>query len=189
MIIVPRINIVGKTLSQVALEIAISQLGVCESGGNNRGPEVDEYVRTVGLDPTQGYPWCASFMYWCFKQASIQLGVVCPFPKTAKAVNIWNYADTVCRDSNPQIGDVYVIAHGNQWVNQLSTNRRLTDNGHTGIIRALGPELSEVSGNTNSAGSREGDTVAEHHGSPEASHKGVLIGYLRFDRAITRALT
>lgn len=190
MLDLPKIDIAGKTLSQVALEIAISQVNVHESGGNNRGREVDEYVRTVGLDPTNGYPWCASFMYWCFKRAAQLLGIANPFPKTSKAVNIWNLADRVCRDSNPSVGAIYILDHGPNWQTQLTDNR-LTDNGHTGVARlvdAQGQLLTEISGNTNAEGSREGNAVAEHNGSPEVSHKGTLIGWLQFDRAPTRRI-
>lgn len=195
MLTLPTIVITGKTISQVALEIAISQHGVHESGGNNRGPEVDEYVRTAGLDPTRGYPWCASFMYWCFQQAARLLGIANPFPKTAKAVEIWNRVSAdpnlrICLDSNPSVGAVYILDHGSKWITQLPCGR-LTDDGHTGIAHLLDLHsqlLTELSGNTNDSGSREGNAVAEHAGSPEVSHKGTLIGWVQFDRAPIRRI-
>ena len=37
--------------------------------GSNRGPKVDIYVSTTGLDPAGQFAWCACFVYWCFDKA------------------------------------------------------------------------------------------------------------------------
>lgn len=161
------------TLSQLALEIAISQLGTHEQGGSNLGPEVNEYLGSVHLTP--GNPWCAALMFWCFERASRRLGLVNPVPRTGSSLRLWELADKECRDSNPAVGRVYVLKHS-------------PTTGHAGICRtldALGNCGDEVSGNTNAAGSREGNTVAMHHGTPEVSHGGVLLGWLDMDRAPT----
>ena len=55
--------------------------------------------------------------------------------------------------------------------------------GHVGIVEQVdlaGNVLTEVSGNTNEAGMREGNAVWRHDGPPEKSHGGVLLGYLKF---------
>lgn len=54
--------------------------------------------------------------------------------------------------------------------------------GRTFVLEPGG--VLEVSANTNAAGSREGDRWAVHHGSPEISHGGVLLGYLDLDRLV-----
>lgn len=70
-----------------AIKIATSQIGVRESGGANRGPQVDVYLRTVGLDPEgQHYSWCAAFVYYCFKTAAANLGIPNPVYKTAGCI-------------------------------------------------------------------------------------------------------
>jgi CHAP domain len=182
------------TLSETAVEIALSQIGVREQGANNEGPQVDVYLASVGLAP--GYPWCAAFAVWTFRQAAQQLGIVSPCPKTAKAVKLWQYADGACRDSNPSVGALYVLDHGtpgdvaSEW-----KAGRYTDDGHTGIIVFVNDtsdvatftvpdtvatlmglpagstsvsvpagNIVEVSGNTNRSGSREGDSVWLHVG-------------------------
>ena len=63
-------------LARTVLRVAASQVGVSEvPPGSNRGPEVDGYLRAVGLDPEQwSYPWCAAFVYWCFERACRELG-------------------------------------------------------------------------------------------------------------------
>jgi hypothetical protein len=159
------------TLSETALSIAISQLGVHEQGGQNRGPEVDQYLAAVGLAP--GYSWCAAFVFFCFKQAADQLGLVNPCPKTAGAVRMWTLTEPICRATEPSAGAIYVLDHGG-------------GKGHAGIVEQVGGDgtMIEISGNTNAAGSREGNAVARHTGeSPEEIHGGHLLGYLLLDLA------
>lgn len=155
-------------LTATAIEVAISQLHVKETG-HNSGPEVDEYLRRVGLDP--GYPWCAAFLYYCFDEAAKRLGMVNPVPKTASTQALWRHAEPIGRDSNPGAGYVYILQHG-------------SSSGHVGIVESYADGvITEISGNTNEAGSREGDCVARHIGQPEVVHGGVLLGYLNFDLA------
>jgi uncharacterized protein (TIGR02594 family) len=158
------------TLSEAALAFAVSQVGVHEQGGNNQGPEVNAYLASVGLDP--GYSWCAAFVYFCFKQAAAQLGLVNPCPKTAGAVKLWTLTEPICRVTAPVPGAIYVLQHEG-------------GKGHAGIIeRVSDGAILEVSGNTNDAGSREGNAVARHGGiSPQAIHGGTLLGYLSLDLA------
>jgi CHAP domain-containing protein len=166
-----RDNAVVPSLQEAAVEIAVSQLGVHEEGGNNRGPKVDEFLASVGLDP--GFAWCASFVYWCFRQAAQQLGLVNPCPRTAGAVRLWTLTEPICRDQFPAPGAIYVLDHGG-------------GKGHAGIVESIDADgmISEISGNTNAAGSREGNAVARHAGrSPEVVHGGKLLGYLCLDRA------
>jgi hypothetical protein len=157
-------------LSQVATQIAVGELGAREQGGANRGPQVDQYLAAVRLDP--GFPWCAAFAFWCFEMAARRMGITNPMPRTASTRRLWELADRHFRDPNPAPGRVYVLDHGNS-------------QGHTGIVLsvdALGNVFEEVSGNTNAAGAREGNAVAIHRGTPEVSHGGTLLGYLDFDR-------
>lgn len=161
------------SLSQTAIEIAVSQLGVHEQGGNNRGPEVDLYLASVGLGP--GYSWCAAFVFWCFREAAQRLALVNPCPRTAGAVKIWTHAEPICRITAPVPGAIYVLEHD-----------PTKGTGHAGIIETVNADgtISEVSGNTNAAGSREGNAVARHTGaSPQSIHGGVLLGLLNLDLA------
>jgi hypothetical protein len=91
---VPVNNSAPSPLLNKSLEIAASQIGVVEQPPNsNRGPEVDEYLRSVGLDPEGNhYSWCAAFVYWCFQQAAIQLGRNNPLVKTGVCLDHWNLA-------------------------------------------------------------------------------------------------
>lgn len=147
-------------LRRAIIEVARSQVGVREKGGPNRGPEVDEYIRTVGLNPEDDItdPWCMAFVYWCFHKASEQLGVRNPCPKKAGVIRAWRAvsdrkkllpADALAQPQLIIPGDIFMVDHGH-W------------RGHTGLVVDVKDENSQiltVEGNTNVRGSREGDGV------------------------------
>jgi CHAP domain-containing protein/putative peptidoglycan binding protein len=137
-----------------ALEAAASEIGVVEVPPNsNRGPRVDVYLRTVGLDPEgQHYSWCAAFVYWCFQQAADQLGRNNPLVKKAGCLDDWNMA--TCPKITKQAalkdpslikpGFIFIIDHGN-------------GSGHTGIVESSnGGLLTTIEGNTNLDASSNG---------------------------------
>lgn len=145
------------------LEVAAKEIGTLESPlGSNRGPRVDQYLRTVGIDPTTGsFPWCAAFLYFCFQTAADSLKIPNPVIKTAGVLDHWNRAgqkgiprisniDVVATPSLVQPGLIFVITTGN-------------GNGHTGIVEKVdGVQLTTIEGNTNLNGSREGIGVFRH---------------------------
>lgn len=133
------------TLGKKTLEIAITQLGVQEIPKNsNAGPAVEKYLKSVGLG--KGYAWCMAFMYWCTKEASIQLGVVNPLTKTAGVLAMLNAEkDLVTKD--PQPGDLFIMDFGK-------------GKGHTGIVvKVEKNSIHTIEGNSNDDGSREGYEV------------------------------
>lgn len=144
-----------------ALEIALAEEGIREVPINsNRGPRVEEYLASVGLDG--GYSWCAAFAYWCIREAAERANRrEVPFIKTAWTPSIWTWAkkqesfvhpDEVI-DSKKQVdpGSLFLL--------------RGTVNGtarvkHVGfVVSADGPMINTVEGNTNKRGSREGGGV------------------------------
>ena len=160
-------------LTATVLDIVRTQLGVHEQGGNNTGPEVDQYLAAVGLDP--GYAWCAAFLYWCFRKATSQVGLamINPFPRTASSQKVWTFAEPLCRMDAPAEGCVYVLQH-------------TPATGHVGIVESIGEDgvICEISGNTFAeSGGREGNTVARHYGDPAVTHGGRILGWLDFDLA------
>lgn len=129
-----------RALSELAAKIALGRVGPSlETAGRNRGTEPDRYAMGVGLkDLTKGYPWCTSGLYDVFREASEQLGVRNPFPKTAKAVRVWELRWRTCYEPDPAPGRVYVLDHGapgdilTEWKND-----RYTNDGHIGIVAAV----------------------------------------------------
>jgi CHAP domain-containing protein len=143
------------TLQELALEVAFSQLGVEEAAGHkNSGKDVEKYLAAVGLGP--GYPWCMAFVYWCYNQAAIELGIANFLIKTGGVMHQWNeqqaqrkiLLDKVIK--NPGIiqpGAVFIMDYGK-------------GTGHTGLVERIHNGLIEtIEGNTNDEGSREGYEV------------------------------
>lgn len=137
-----------------ALLVAISQINVVEQPlGSNRGPEVDVYLRTTGLDPEgQHYSWCAAFVYWSFNETAKKLGIPNPVVKTAGVLDHWarakctkiTKADAINDPSKIKPGSIFIIDHGGNL-------------GHTGIVESVnGGNLTTIEGNTNTGQSREG---------------------------------
>jgi hypothetical protein len=154
-------------LGEAALVWAASHVGVKESGGKNRGPEVNTWLANVHQSP--GAPWCCAFAVSALMAGASMLGIRCTAPITASCLQLWSRSVNWQVAGNPRPGDVYVLDHGQ-------------GKGHVGIVETVDDlqVLTEISGNTNAVGSREGDRVARHEGPPERSHGGVLLGYLRF---------
>jgi len=151
-------------LSAAALDAARGEIGVREvPPGSNRGPEVDAYLRAVGLEPAAGsYAWCAAFVYWCFGKGAAVIGAPNPLPRTAGALALWNgakagatriaAADAQARPSLVSPGQIFV----------LSTGGGL---GHVGLVESVdGGVLTTIEGNTNDGGSREGIGVFRRTG-------------------------
>jgi hypothetical protein len=125
--------------------IYTAEIGVTESGGNNRGPRVEEYLAATGLPG--GNPWCAAFVRWSFDQAGLKTDITAwsPTAYDRKKV-VWKNG---WKDEFRQ-GQVFTIYYS-----------RLGRIGHTGFAdRMVNENLVEtVEGNTNDGGSREGDGV------------------------------
>lgn len=136
-------------------------VGVEEEGGNNRGQMVEVFLRSVGLE--EGEPWCAAFVHHVGKAALYDARIErssWPLPATASCTVLAGHARANGLDrTDPMAGDVFV-----------QYRKELKRYGHTGIV--IGVEkctigkqgfaewvVTTIEGNTNDAGSREGDSV------------------------------
>ena len=157
-------------LIREVLKIARQEIGVKEvPRGSNRGLRVEEYLRSVNLGP--GYAWCASFVYWCFRQAALNLNCVNPVTKTASCMCHWAttkgekilLADAM---QNPQL-----IIPGSIFIIRLKNGK-----GHTGIVTDYGNGLIQtIEGNSNAFHSAEGDGVYALERKIEAITAGFII--------------
>jgi hypothetical protein len=138
-------------LLTAALNIAITQVGVLERPpASNRGPEVDQYLASVGLPP--GLFWCAAFVYWCFDKAAIEVGKTNPLVKTGHVMTHWNKTtgrkiktpEAIDKPSLVKPGHIFILNTGGS-------------NGHTGIVEKVdGGFIHTIEGNSNNEGSRNG---------------------------------
>lgn len=145
-------------LTKAAVAVATSQLGVMEQPiGSNRGPEVDSYLRAVGLDPTRGsFPWCVAFTYFCYDKAAANVSRKNPHIRTAGVLDHWNKvrnkapivrvtgAEAAANPALVKPGSLFIIDFGK-------------GAGHTGmVIEVANGRLVTIEGNTNDNGTREG---------------------------------
>jgi len=150
-----------------ALKVAESQIGVHEEGGNNKGVKVGEYLSSVGLP--QGYAWCQSFIYWCFKKASANLAAANPVPKTAGVLAHWNNTIYGKKVAVPEVGDLFVMDFGKGM-------------GHIGFVSKVdlvNKTFETIEGNSNDEGSREGYEVAHRTGKLSRKFSSVK-GFIRY---------
>lgn len=144
--------LLSQTLVKAGQEVGVRE----EPLGSNRGPRVDQYLRSVGLNPADGsFAWCAAFIYFCFDQASMGLSVKNPVIKTAGVLEHWDLAgargirrlsadECQAEPSLVQPGMIFIITTGG-------------GHGHTGLVEEVrGVALTTLEGNTNEGGSREG---------------------------------
>lgn len=148
------------TLAQKTIETAISQLGVQEKPkGSNSGPEVEIYLRSVGLG--KGYSWCMAFVYWCVQQSSVKTAIKNPLKKTGGVLDQWNTLG-LKKSSTPQPGDIFIMDFGK-------------GQGHTGIVEKVENDIIHtIEGNTNDDGSREGYEVCRRQ-----RKTSTIKGYIR----------
>jgi hypothetical protein len=138
-------------------EVYTSQLGVREATGHNDGKAVEMYLRSVGLG--KGYPWCAAFVRWCYDSAHVATTINGAAASAHRPQNLVWFQHTWIKD--PQPGDAFTL-----WYPSLN---RI---GHTGFFhRRVNSSVYEtVEGNTNEAGSREGDGVYKKYRSFNATY-------------------
>lgn len=121
------------------LAVARPLVGEVEHG-NNAGEFVERVLSSVGLGA--GNPWCAAFNYYVFEKAGFKDRV----PKSAWSPD-WLRGGERRRVGHP--ADVFGI--------YFPSRGRIA---HTGIVEIQqGPWLTTIEGNTNEAGSRDGDGV------------------------------
>jgi len=128
--------------------IYYSQIDVRELTGNNDGIMVEKYLNSTGLG--KGYPWCAAFVYWTLRESDINITLQYPawvpsyFPD-----NKLIYVRGKLNIRPPVFGDLIGI-----W---FESKNRLA---HIGFYDGENSNYYfTVEGNTNEAGSREGDGV------------------------------
>lgn len=122
-------------------------IGTREATGNNDGREVALFLQSTGLD--EGYAWCAAFVNYCLEQSGIKTDKSAWSPSWfSKSKLIYQRNTIMIRKPLP--GDVFGI--------YFLKKKRIA---HVGFIHHWtdGAGVVTVEGNTNKAGSREGDGV------------------------------
>lgn len=123
-----------------------AELGVRETGFN-KGKRVEEYLKAANLKP--GNAWCAAFITWTFRQCNIKAVISGYSPNWFQSNVVYKRDDNINRHYSQRTGDVFGL--------YFESKKRIA---HVGFIdKQDGNYYITVEGNTNEAGSREGDGV------------------------------
>lgn len=131
------------------IKVFKSQIGVKEATGNNDGPAVEMYLKTVGLG--KGYPWCAAFIKWSL------LEVKAPGAQTINGMALsTDRPDRYVYFKGKYFGKT--LLPGDVGTLYYSSLKRI---GHVFFYNgsAGAGSIYTVEGNTNSQNSRDGDGV------------------------------
>jgi hypothetical protein len=138
------------SIREKLIETYTEQIGVREATGNNDGFMVEQYQASTGLD-AKNFPWCAAMVTYCHLECGL------PVPPAPAWSPSW-FKDSVLvykRDrlirEVPQSGDVFGI-----W---FQNKKRIAHVGFIDDWQNGSKFCVTVEGNTNKAGSREGDGV------------------------------
>lgn len=135
------------------IDLAMTQVGVHEEGGDNSGPVVEMYQRVIGRAEKE--PWCVSFIQWCVAEIDQRFGAKSVLYPTESSQMLWLKTVENARVQVPEPGSIVVWTRFNG-ENPMST-------GHVGIVREIldSEWMLTVEGNTSdSTGiNRDGDGV------------------------------
>ena len=155
-------------LNQALVDEAKKWVGVKESGGRYRGPEIEMFQKSVSPADV-GFPWCACFVHYCVQKVADQNSIMPKLVKSAGVLDMWNRTPKELRLTDPKPGCVVVWQHGH------------TAEGHTGIVTEVEERIFHtVEGDTSDSSGidRLGNGCYEkiRHRHPQGSMR--LLGYL-----------
>lgn len=138
------------------------QLAVREHGGNNRGEVVEKLLRDEGGHA--GQPWCVAFAAWCYEKSCQRIG--------EKPVIDANLSTSDLREKARKLGRLvsYAKIQPGDFV--------VFDFGHTELcLMAMDDDgvILTIGGNTNGAGSADGDGVYKKRRLAGSGVQGVSI--------------
>ncbi len=157
-----------ESLVRKLIEIANSQIGSHEEGGNNKGPQVVKYQKATWLEPG-AWPWCMAFVAWIVQQWLRDKAVRAFFgikddaaaekwrPRTAAAFGAEDWAMsrglTVLRPpALAKAGDIIIF----------DFNGPAAGGGHIGFVvqdqEKPGDHIHTIEGNTGALGLRDAPT-------------------------------
>ena len=181
------LNVTEAALALIATATAEANKGVREIG-KNAGPDVEKYLHCLGM--TKGSPWCAAFVSWCVMQSR---GLAKP-PKwcSGSAVSLFQMSGNsktcvkvtpVDADFKSKVKPGYIWSRAQDPAAAAAARKGSWCQGHTGIVVAVDDiGWHTIEGNTNAAGSREGDGVyRKTHKWSDAEIVGKTVGW--FDPA------
>lgn len=144
-------NPAAKTMIDAMIRIARAEVGTRESGGNNRGPRIQQYQDGASWVKGTGWAWCAAFVAWVFDELAKQFTL--PFATPEGAGAFW-FEDWGRQQGLTVLGPRAKVKRGDLVIYSFS---------HIGIASSdeKNGKFTAIEGNTNDSGSRDGDGVFE----------------------------
>jgi hypothetical protein len=176
----------GQPLSIPAGAVANSAryLGVRELTGHNDNPLIDRWARMCGLDNRAqfrrtgtGYSWCMIFAHGMYEEYAASIKQKNPLPNIAGVQNMYQYAKA--NELRFEVIDTDDILAGVKHAPPGSIGIMLHKNGlgHTFLVtkEVSNAVIGTREGNTNKAGSREGDGVYDKRRDTESIHAIIVV--------------
>lgn len=145
----------SNSIADAIVKIAQTQVGVRETS-KNQGPGIEKFWTATSYP--DGYanrePYCAAFVCWVVREAALNKVIPFSLPRSPVAYDFekWGKANAtkgvsvLSNSSKPKAGDIFTLATAS----------------HVGIIKSVDAlTVTTLEGNTDGAGSREGDGVYE----------------------------
>lgn len=145
-------------------------IGVRESGGANKGPEVEMFQKAVD-GKAQGESWCMAFVQFCLMKVEANLGIRTNVYHSEHCLTVWNKTDNELHRMTPQPGYIVIWRNGK------------TTSGHTGIVSKInedGKTIETIEGNTGDGQGvvREGDGVYRRKRNRQPLGEMQIVGYI-----------
>lgn len=137
-----------KSQRQCVIESYTAEIGVRELTGNNDGYHVEKYLASTKLG--KGYAWCAAFVNWNYRRCGV-IG-----PQAAAWSPSWFVPGKITVHSFNTPETWVAVKQGDVFGIYFQNKGRIA---HVGFIDEIKNNIRTVEGNTNDAGSREGDGV------------------------------
>jgi len=149
--------------------IAGSFVGVTEVGGDNRGPDVEQFQKAVD-GKASGEPWCMAFIMFCIQRAEAETGILSAVFRSELVKHVWDHSPDDHKSQVPTMGSLIIWQYGDSGL------------GHAGIVEAvLRDQVQTIEGNTGPGAGvqREGDGVYRKVRPLHDVGKMTLKGFLR----------
>jgi hypothetical protein len=140
------------------VDIATSQVGIRELGGNNKGPDIVKYQQATWLAPS-AWPWCAAFICWIIREWVKDPDIKEYMKLTDDKIKTWrprtagafDFANTWAKQNKYKILDEKSLAKAGDLV--------IFDFSHIGIVikdqKQTENYITAIEGNTNGKGDRD----------------------------------
>lgn len=120
------------------IEVAKRYEGTHEVGGDNLGPQVEEFQRAVDSVASRE-PWCMCFVQHCVKETESMTGRRSLIFRSESVMQTWRNSPIALRRGGPYPGFIVLWQHGK------------TEMGHCGILTLVPSDLKSfesIEGNT-----------------------------------------